>query len=1464
MSKIRLRFEGEDAKNPENLEKRLVLFGQFFKIGALDDEKVYKEGPGSLEEIVKILAVYQDMHNMDLNQKAAGELNLIFFRDTVEHISRVARALAFPRGHVMAIGLGGSGKRTVAQFAAFLAGYRLARIDLIRGYGRHEFREDLKKVFRVAGLDGRKVALLLSDSDIVQEIFLDDINSILTTGALPGLFNREEREKIITDIRPAAIKRGFPDTYDGLLEFFQHRVELNLRIVLTLSPAGDKFRERVRQFPALTNNCVLDWFGAWPRDALYSVAEKILHESFTKPLVYVFLDSNALRSIKIPYTMVDPNAEPAPHGLPGSKPGPMAATKDARSAAAFLAPTAGKRNEVPLHKILAPLCVEFHEAVMSANDKFLAETRRHYYITPKTYIDTLRLYIELLESLLRSNAAARDRLMGGIDKLHQTNTQVENMRSELRDLQPVLRERYEQTQQLIGRIAEEQREAEMIRAAVLTEENDAKELALEAQSLRDGAQADLDEAIPAMEAAVEALNALNKQDIVEIKSFTKPPFLVQLTMEGVCILLSEVATWENAKKVLNDPQFVRRLLDYDKDNIPEKVLKAVRRVTQDPMFTPTQVKQHSKAAMSMCMWVRAIETYAEIFKVVMPKRQKLREAEFAYGALEAKLRLKQDELQRASDAVQLMRDNLANTEAELQALQDQAKLTEIRLQRAALLMSALGSESERWQDTADEYATGSKLLIGDAFLSAFFIGYLGPFTGAYRDAMSLSWSHRLRDFMIPATSHFNLLGVMSTPREMLEWSIQGLPRDRVSQENAVMVIQSDRYPLLIDPQAQASRWIRALEAPNGLIIIKANDPQLLRNLESAVRTGRPILMEGVQSESATPLDPALDPLLEKRFQRQGNKTMVRIGATMTELDEGFRLYLCTRDPNPHFAPEICIKVVLVNFTVTRDGLEEQLLAEVVRAERPDLETGKERLTLQISSDKNQLHDLESKILRMLEEATGNILDNESLIHTLNVSRTTSTQVEARLKETEETEKEIEVSREIYRPAARRGSVLFFVISEMALIEPMYQTSLGHFKDLFNRCIENSEKSESVYARLQHLMAYSTEHIFMSTCRGLYEQHRLVFAFLLAAQIQRADRKVTDREWDFLLRGAYSAAGVEASAHMAEYARMSPPAWLPKPAWEQVCVLDRLGPGERYRGIAKSICADTDGLWRKLLDDLDPLVAPMPTDWGYHLEARVAAGPAAAKSEESVDAASEASLQAPKEVPNAELSKDAPSVSGSVGQAPAAHHLDPTFIRLMLVKLLREEEFVRSTQSYVALTMGPGFALDYSYKLSDVLAESRPGMPVLFLLAQGTDPTAQVQKFADKNGRTPGDGLTIISLGKGQGPIAAAAIREASTSGGWVALLNCHLAMSWMPTLEQILEEVQLREKTTRELEEHEAVERRVSAVPAALEIDVAVDRVLTAEEIQQMDALREQQAIKAAEKPVAGPPVSGGAVDDDE
>ena len=123
------------------------------------------------------------------------------------------------------------------------------------------------------------------------------------------------------------------------------------------------------------------------------------------------------------------------------------------------------------------------------------------------------------------------------------------------------------------------------------------------------------------------------------------------------------------------------------------------------------------------------------------------------------------------------------------------------------------------------------------------------------------------------------------------------------------------------------------------------------------------------------------------------------------------------------------------------------IRDVVRLEKPELEQMRNELIAQINADKTQLQNIEDKILTLLFSSEGNILDNEELIETLNESKETSAIIAARLVDAEATEEEISEAREGYRNVATRGSVLYFVVANLALIDPMYQFSLKYFNQV---------------------------------------------------------------------------------------------------------------------------------------------------------------------------------------------------------------------------------------------------------------------------------------------------------------------------------------------------------------------------------------------------------------------------------
>ena len=204
--------------------------------------------------------------------------------------------------------------------------------------------------------------------------------------------------------------------------------------------------------------------------------------------------------------------------------------------------------------------------------------------------------------------------------------------------------------------------------------------------------------------------------------------------------------------------------------------------------------------------------------------------------------------------------------------------------------------------------------------------------------------------------------------------------------------------------------------------------------------------------ASTSLDPSLDPVLKKSIVRRGNQSILVLGDSEIEYNPHFRLYILTNESNPKALPELCIKVLLVNFIVTPEGITDQILSKIVQQENPELENQRNEILRNLVQEKVQLTKLEDITLNLLHSSQGNLLDDDRLIQTLENSKRKASEIKKRVSSAEKTENELGEKRKVFLPLAKRGSLLYFVGADLASVDSMYQFSLGWFMELFCKCI----------------------------------------------------------------------------------------------------------------------------------------------------------------------------------------------------------------------------------------------------------------------------------------------------------------------------------------------------------------------------------------------------------------------------
>ncbi|XP_063446016.1 dynein axonemal heavy chain 3-like isoform X5 [Mytilus trossulus] len=1255
---------------------RSLFFGDYM----IAENKVYDEVT-DLKQLTEVIENYLDEYNMI----SKAPMRLVMFKFAIEHISRVCRVLLQDNGHMLLVGIGGSGRQSAVKLATFMADFDMFMIEITKNYTTTEWREDIKKLLIKAGADGKPMVFLFADTQIKDESFMEDISMILNTGDVPNIFASDEKAELIEKMQAVARQEGkkMDATPLAMYNYFIERVKKNLHIVLAMSPIGDAFRNRLRMFPSLINCCTIDWFQTWPPDALEMVANKFLEE--------VDLDDS-------------------------------------------------------IRKESVVMCKMFHESVRELSVSFMDQLRRHNYVTPTSYLELIMTFKSLLGVKRDEILTLRNRYLVGLEKLDFAASQVSIMQAELKALQPELIKTSAETEKLMIKIEQDTVEVEAKKEVVAADEAVANAAAAAAQAIKDECESELAEAIPALEAAIQALNTLKPADITLVKSMKNPPAPVRLVMESVCVMMNAKSErkpdptgtgkmvedyWGPSQKLLADFKFLDRLKSYDKDNIAPAIIKKIReKYITNPDFDPILIKNASTACEGLCRWVKAMDIYDKVAKVVAPKKLKLAEAESELAVQMEKLNAKRAQLKEVTDRLQALNDEFEAMTQKKKELETNIDICEKKLDRAEKLIGGLGGEKDRWTEAARLLGDRYINITGDVLLSSGLVAYLGAFTVDYRQEIIAKWHKASIERNIPCSENFSLNATLGEPVKIRSWNIAGLPVDTFSVDNGIIVSKSRRWPLMIDPQGQANKWIKNMERENKLGVIKLSDANYLRTLENSIQFGTPVLLENVGEE----LDPILEPILQKLTFRQQGVDYIRLGDNVIEYSKDFKLYITTRFRNPHYLPEISVKVCLVNFMITPQGLEDQLLGIVAAKEKPELEEKKNQLIIESASNKKQLKEIEDKILEVLSSSEGNILEDETAIKILSSSKVLSEEISAKQEIAAETEKEIDETRNGYKPVAIHSSILFFCISDLANIEPMYQYSLTWFINLYLQSIMNSSPSKVLEERIFNLNDHFTNSIYRNVCRSLFEKDKLLFSFLLCIGILKGmsnpevnKGRVDDTIWRFLLTGGVAL----------ENPHTNPaPVWLSDKAWGEIVRASSL---PNHKGFFKHVM-DNIGQWKPLYDSSTPQEFKLPSPFNV--------------------------------------------LTG----------LD----KMIVLRCFRPDKIVPAVQDFITDNLGQSYIEPPTFDLGGSFVDSYNCSPLIFVLSPGADPMMALLKFGEDRGFTQSGGtIQTISLGQGQGPIASKMIDKAIKDGTWVVLQNCHLATSWMPALEKICEEV-IRPENTHE------------------------------------------------------------------
>jgi dynein heavy chain 1 len=511
------------------------------------------------------------------------------------------------------------------------------------------------------------------------------------------------------------------------------------------------------------------------------------------------------------------------------------------------------------------------------------------------------------------------------------------------------------------------------------------------------------------------------------------------------------------------------------------------------------------------------------------------------------------------------------------------------------------------------------------------------------------------------------------------------------------------------------------------------DEAFLKVLESALRFGNPLLIQDVEH-----LDPILNAVLNKEIRRTGGRVLIRLGSQDIDFSPSFTMFLSTRDPSVDFSPDICSRVTFVNFTMTRSSLQSQSLDQVLKVERPDTEQKRTDLMKVQGEFRVRLRTLEKLLLQALNESTGNILDDDKVIDTLETLKREAADITRKVEETDVVMKEVEQVTADYLPIAQACSSVFFILEQLNLVHHFYQFSLRFFLDIFDYVLHHNPNLRGVSehgARRDILLKDLFLITYRRTSRALFHKDHVMLAVLLAQVKLRGLEDIND-ELEFLLETGDGSAAASISTNRAIECLTA----------EQQQRLDTYAKHSLFKPVESHIIERQDD-WVPFLSASNPESAvPIPWD------------PSSRKSFftiyfQIIDCFCPAAVEAIRS--------------------------------LLIIKCLRPDRLLQATAIFVQTVFGVDLSVEASFDLGTMVTdEVKAQTPLALVSVSGYDASYRVEGLIQSTQSR----CTQVAMGSQEGfGLADQAIGVASRQGTWVLLKNVHLAPSWLGQLEKKLQ-----------------------------------------------------------------------------
>jgi dynein heavy chain, axonemal len=1045
----------------------------------------------------------------NLQMKEFKLKNMMLSKDVVENLSKICRVLCTPKQHLVLLGVAGCGRSSTCMLSSHMCNY-----EWKQGFSMQDLTDAIKSV----GLSGKKTVFYADFSSHLDVRVLEAINSIITSGRVPGLLSAEENVIIRDNVRLVARECQCGESNEELMALFWKRVCENMRLVIAMSSKSDVFFNFCRVYSAILSSCVSISFSELAISSMRDFATLMMEES-------LFSSKDRLSEV-----------------LQG------------------------------VHDVVRKMYFEsglWHHVLELSG--------------PSIYVDFIRNYIVLRQKTEHQQRSKLHFLQSSIKKLDLCAEDVTNLVKICEHQKKVVAQSQRECEDLLVIIVQDRRVVDDQTKRVTSDAEKIQKDEIELQQLTFDAQKELDDALPALQRAEDALNSLNKKDIAEIKAYSKPPELVELVLNAVmCIKKLPHGDWNETKKCISDANFLQSLIVFDKESLNEALMSKLSKFTSLAKFNPEEVGKQSGAAKSLCQWIRAMEMYGKILKVVSPKREKLRSNQEALEKKQQQLHESSSKLVQYQEKLEELKVKYDTAVVRKDDLKSQSDALQSKLEMAKSLVASFTPDKVKWVEAIKRNEDIYANIPGDSVLASTVLSYFGcvPSSRKLEIITSIRSILSKHGFLFRSGSAY--LEILASDVDLMNWSSQGLGDNVDSVQMAIILSLTNRTPFILDAAGRASKFVSALNGMQKLKIISSSDTDLSAQLEHSIKVGNPILIENIDRDIPEAL---VNVLLKNYTISDSGSVMVRILGKDVEVDSRFRLMMSSKCTSPNIREMflLCCQVV----DLGQEDLTQFFISLVLKKERPEVQQGDVDSLTKMMNSTDALEKCENEILDVMTNAES-LVEDPASVAKLQEKRKIALEFSESINILTESLSNSNDAKAEYLPIAEKCVLFYSVVRSFSLVDPLYSFSLKQFCDVVSFSIEKSNKAETQQKKLvligDNLLTFLTQLIFKSS----FEKHKLLFIFQVCTRLLIQMGKIRQSDLELLFYGMPSSDNIDSPEESINLFAV----WLDSQKWISIV---NLSQHPEFDGLSAGMEQSSE-TWMHWYQSTEPEKLPLPGEW----------------------------------------------------------------------------------------------------------------------------------------------------------------------------------------------------------------------------------------------------------------------------